>query len=104
MATLPKLVRGLFFKDEEAFNNKKGICYISEYQLRDLEDFKDKGMDLTDEQIIDNYLGETYDTIVEQCEVYYEDADEESPEVLAEIVFDIAEWATIATELESMTQ
>lgn len=87
---------GMTYKDDLAFDNKHGICYISEYALLDLIDLNEQGIDLTDEELIEQGYAETYNSIIAQIV----DADFDCPltaDQIAEQIYYNADWAYIST-------
>ena len=99
---------GVVFKDEDAFKNKKGICYISECCLLDLMESAEFDSDLTDEELIEEGIVDTYDTILANVKERWDEFDDEikdecTAEEVAEMIFDNADWACISTEIEQMT-
>lgn len=112
---------GVVFKDYEAFKSGKGICYISEYGLVDLHqnlsrlEFRhDSITDENDEDFLPdkeyeedmaNILaecGETRQSIIDQVREAFGDdylLTDEQVEYFAEDVFELADWAYIATYL-----
>ena len=103
---------GFVYKDSEAFKSGVGICYISEYELEDLED---KLTDLNERKkwlTAEDYLaerkkilaecGETRQTIIDQVREAFGDdylLTDAQVEYFAEDVFGLADWACIATYL-----
>ena len=112
---------GVVFKDYEAFRTGKGICYISEYGLEELHqrladlDFRhDNIMDENDEDFLPDKeyeedmesilaeCGETRQSIIDQVREAFGDdylMTDEQVEYFAEDVFQLADWACIATYL-----
>ena len=105
---------GVVFKDYEAFKSGKGICYISEYGLEDLQlDLTDlqaryENSDMTEEQYEEERAflletaGETRQSIIDQVRDAFGDdylLTDEQVEYFAEDVFELADWACIATYL-----
>ena len=105
---------GFVYKDYEAFKSGEGICYISEYELEDLnEELTDlearyENSDMTDEEYRDEraeileHCGETRQSIIEQVRDAFGDdytLTDEQTEVIADNVFGMADWACIATYL-----
>jgi hypothetical protein len=105
---------GFVYKDYEAFKSGVGICYISEYELEDLDEkltdlearFKNSGM--TDEEYWDEraeileHCGETRQSIIDQVRDAFGDdymLTDEQVEYFAVDVFGLADWACIATYL-----
>ena len=96
---------GVVFKSDEIFDRHNDeVCYIQESGLEALED---ADHEMTDEEIIKAGIGESYNSILEQCketfdedpEYFIEDVEVKNPEELAESVFCIADWACIGTYL-----
>lgn len=102
---------GIVYKDVEAFNTHKGICYIGELGLSDLSYFLDKGEDLTDEEIVEKCIGSTYDSIVEELTERWEEIKEANPDYVeivdvnlcAKLVFSQADWSFISTVIDQLT-
>lgn len=99
---------GVVFKDEEAFKNKKGICYIGEYDLLDLMESAEFDSDYTDEELIEEGIGETYDTILAKVKARWDEFDDEvkhecTAEDVAEMIFNNADWSCVSTEIDQMT-
>lgn len=112
---------GVVFKDYEAFRTGKGICYISEYGLEELHqrltDLNFRHDNITDEndedflpdkeyeEDMESILaecGETRQSIIDQVQEAFGDdylMTDEQVEYFAEDVFQIADWACIATYL-----
>lgn len=105
---------GFVYKDYEAFKSGLGICYISEYELEDLDEkladlearFKNSGM--TDDEYWDEraeileHCGETRQSIIDQVRDAFGDdymLTDEQVEYFASDVFQLADWACIATYL-----
>lgn len=111
---------GVIFKDYEAFHTGKGICYVSEYGLEDIDEQLtelqaiyentkpgEEGY-LTDEEYrqrreeIILSIAETRQTIIDQVrEAFGEDymLTDAQVEYFAEDVFGLADWAYISTYL-----
>ena len=104
-------MNGVVYKNEDAFNSHIGICYIGEYGLEELEEYRDRGEDLTDKEIVAKGIGSTYDSIIEECEERWEelnDAQGDNYEDFdlnhcAELVFDEADWTYISTIIDQLT-
>ena len=99
---------GVVYKNENAFNNHIGVCYVSEYGLSDLEEYRERGKDLTDDEIVAKGIGSTYDSIIEECKERWGELNETQGEVYdlnhyAEFVFDEADWAYVSTIIDQMT-
>ncbi len=105
---------GFVYKDYEAFKSGLGICYISEYELEDLDEklaglearYENSGM--TDEEYWDEraeileHCGETRQSIIDQVRDAFGDdymLTDEQVEYFAVDVFGLADWACIATYL-----
>lgn len=105
---------GFVYKDYEAFKSGVGICYISEYELEDLDEkladlearYENSGM--TDEEYWDEraeileHCGETRQSIIDQVRDAFGDdymLTDEQVEYFAVDVFGLADWACIATYL-----
>jgi len=107
--------QGCIFKDSSAFASGEGICYVSEYGLGDIQEeltdlqaryengeFTDEEYRLEREQAI-LAGGETRQTIIRQViEAFGEDymLSNEQAKYFAEDVFNLADWAYIATYLQ----
>jgi hypothetical protein len=103
---------GVVFKDYNAFKTGKGICYIAEYSLEDLEDKLEeleerkqwltaKDYEAERKKIIEE-CGETRQSIIDQVREAFGDdylMTDEQVEYFAEDVFNLADWACIATYL-----
>jgi len=105
-------LNGVVFKDYEAFKTGKGICYISEFGLRELHqklaDLEFRHDNVTDKEYEDERekilaeCGETRQSIIDQVrEVFGDDylMTDEQVEYFAEDVFELADWAYITTYL-----
>ena len=103
---------GVVYKDYEAFKSGVGICYISEYGLEDLEDKLDeldqRKQFLTGEEYLAEraeileHCGETRQSIIDQVRDAFGDdymLTDEQVEYFASDVFQLADWAYIATYL-----
>jgi hypothetical protein len=103
---------GVVYKDYEAFKSGVGICYISEYGLEDLEDKLDelgqRKQFLTGEEYLAEraeileHCGETRQSIIDQVRDAFGDdymLTDEQVEYFASDVFQLADWASIATYL-----
>lgn len=82
--------QGFIYKNDENFENKTGICYVSEYGASNVQD--DDG---------DGY--ETYESMKEQTEQAYKDL-EINPvtypiEKLIAVVFEMLDWQGFGTLL-----
>lgn len=105
---------GFIYKDSGAFDSGEGVCYVGEYglqdineQLTDLQAQYENG-EMTDEEYrlqrenIILYGGETRQTIIDQVKDAFGDdylLTDEQVEYFARDVFELAEWACIATYL-----
>ena len=103
---------GVVYKDYDAFKTGVGICYISEFGLEDLED-KLAGLDqrkrfLTGEEYLAEraeileHCGETRQSILAQVREAFGDdymLTDEQVEYFAGDVFELADWASVATYL-----
>lgn len=88
---------GWTYKNEEAFYSKsEDICYIGEYDLEDLEKMLAKGMDLTDEELIEKEYADNYNSIVRKIVETRFDC-KMSAEEIAMHIFQKAGWACIST-------
>ena len=103
---------GVVYKDYEAFKTGNGICYISEFGLEDLEEKLDeldrRKQFLTGEEYLAERkkilekCGETRQTIINQVwDAFGEDymLTHEQLDYFAQDVFELADWAGIATYL-----
>ena len=103
---------GVVYKDYEAFKTGVGICYISEYGLEDLEEklgeldqrkqFLSGEEYLAERAEILEHCGETRQSIIEQVRDAFGDdymLTDEQVEYFASDVFQLADWACIATYL-----
>lgn len=62
---------GEVYKNEDAFNRHGDeVCYISEHGLSDLEE---ADHEMTDAEIINEGIGDSYNSIVEQCNEVWDD-------------------------------
>lgn len=88
---------GVVYKNDDAFKAENDeICYISEGGLDDLEDLFIEGKDLTDNELVEQGLAESYNSIIKQII----DAELESnltPHEIAEDLYYNADWAYIST-------
>ena len=111
---------GEIFKDYEAFRTGKGVCYVSEYGLEDIEEqltelqaiyentqpgeegyMTDEEYRQAREKIILS-VGETRQSIIDQVREAFGDdylMTDEQVEYFAEDVFQLADWAYISTYL-----
>lgn len=103
---------GFVYKDSEAFKSGVGICYISEYELEDLEyaleELEQRKKWLTAEDYLAERkkileeCGETRQSIIDQVRdtfgLQYLLTDKQV-DYFAEDVFELADWAGIATYL-----
>ena len=105
---------GTIFKDYKAFESGEGICYVSEYGLEDIQEqltdlqaryengeMSDEEYRLERERIILE-VGETRQTIIDLVRAdFAEDylLTDAQIEYFAEDVFELADWACIATYL-----
>ena len=103
---IEQTMNGFVYKNQEAFDSKgDNVCYISEYGLNDLEK---QDHELSDQEIIEHGIGESYKSILGQC-VYMLDnlnktTDESlTPEEWAADAFDTADWQYISTLLFEWT-
>lgn len=105
---------GFVYKDYEAFKTGVGICYISEYELEDLDEelagleARHENSGITDEGYWDEraeileHCGETRQSIIDQVRDAFGDdymLTDEQVEYFASNVFQLADWACIATYL-----
>lgn len=103
---------GFVYKDYNAFKSGLGICYISEYELEDLEEklgeldqrkqFLSGEEYLAERAEILEHCGETRQSIIAQVRDAFGDdymLTDEQVEYFAIDVFGLADWACIATYL-----
>jgi len=103
---------GVVYKDYEAFKSGEGICYIGEFGLEELEDkleqletrrqFLSGEEYLQERAIILANCGETRQSIIEQVRQAFGNdymMSDKQVEYFAEDVFQLADWACIATYL-----
>lgn len=105
---------GEVYKDYEAFRTGKGVCYISEYELEELQDaLSDLAAeygytDMSGEEYFTKRAkvlegaGETRQSIIEQVREAFGDdylMTDKQVEYFAEDVFRLADWASISTYL-----
>ena len=105
---------GFVYKDYEAFKSGVGICYISEYELEDLDEkladleARHENSSMTDDEYWDEraeileHCGETRQSIIGQVRDAFGDdymLTDEQVEYFAVDVFGLADWACIATYL-----
>lgn len=105
---------GFVYKDYEAFKSGVGICYISEYGLEDLDEkladleSRHENSGMTDDEYWDEraeileHCGETRQSIIDQVRDAFGDdymLTDEQVEYFASDVFQLADWASIATYL-----
>ena len=105
---------GFVYKDYEAFKTGTGVCYISEYGLQHLHEeladlearYENSGM--TDDEYWDERAdilancGETRQSIIDQVREAFGDdymLTDEQVEYFAGDVFELADWASVATYL-----
>ena len=98
---------GVIYKYEEAFKIKSGICLIGEYALGELEEMVKNAKDMSDEELIECGIADTYGTIILKVESRWGEFDEEvqdecTPVEIAEDVFNNALWTCISTEIDQM--
>lgn len=88
---------GVIYKNDDAFKAENDeICYISEGGLDDIEDLFIEGKDLTDNELIEQGIAESYSSIIKQII----DAEFEcnlTPHEIAEYLYYNADWAYIST-------
>lgn len=107
---------GLVYKSIEAFERKNDeVCYISEGGLQELREYDHE---LTDKEIIEEGIGESYNTILQSCREYIDEvrkamvwhgetekeANKMTSEKLAIDIFQSADWAYICTYLDERTR
>ena len=96
---------GEVYKDYEAFKSGVGVCYISEYGLQELHErltnLEARYENITNPDDLAN-CGETRQSIIDQIREAYGDdymLTNEQVEYFASDVFQLADWACIATYL-----
>lgn len=105
---------GFVYKDYNAFKSGLGICYISEYELEELEEeltdlqsqYENSNMDeeiyWEERRYILSQHGETRKSIIDQVRYAFGEQyllTDEQVEYFASDVFQLADWACIATYL-----
>ena len=80
------------------------IVYIGEFGLVTLEIYSNKGIDLTDEQIIEKQLGDTPNTIRQTIKDYYPNATDEwiDKHDLINLIISECTWESPATMIDQM--
>ena len=104
-------MNGVVYKNENAFNNRRGVCYVSEYGLAELEEYRERAEDLTDDEIVAKGIGSTYDSIIKECKERWGELNNTQGEkcevydlnYYAELVFNEADWAYISTTIDLLT-
>ena len=99
---------GVVYKNENAFNSHIGVCYVREYGLSDLEEYRERGKDLSDDEIVAKGIGSTYDSIIEECEERWGELNDAQGEVYdldqyAEFVFDLVFLLFVFFIIDQMT-
>ena len=89
--------QGWVYKDHDAFESGKGVCYIPEY---DLQDYEKELKGLTEEEIVDYHKGEnsffyTRQNFLDMC-----DCNED----LAREVFYAVDWQSPETYLNELEE
>lgn len=107
---------GWVYKSIEAFERKNDeVCYISEYGLQELAEWDHE---LTDKEIIEKGIGESYNSILQSCREYIDEvreamvwhgatekeANQMTSAELAIDIFQSADWAYICTYLDERTR
>jgi len=81
--------QGFVYKNDENFENKSGICYISEYSTNNINEEPESC--------------ETYESIIEQVEeaykIYHVNPAAYPVEKLAAVVFEMVDWQGFGTLL-----
>ena len=94
---------GQIYKDMEKFYNKKGVCYISEYGIEEFDEKINNGEKLTEQDIIDLYLGVDYRTCLSLVDNYLRDygirTENAVLEIIAESILCSCDWQYFDTEL-----
>lgn len=94
--------QGVYYKDSEAFNEKKGVCYINEYGFENSEENATTLFNFGSKASAAKYP-ENNPYISEGGYTYQEILDlVDGNEELAKDVFSIADWAAIETYLNEM--
>lgn len=106
-------MNGEVYKNTEAFERKNDeVCYISEYGLQELAE---QDHELTDKEIVEKGIGESYNSILEQAKEYWNEfvemehengaTDEEigTVEDLAEYAFQEVDWQYVCTWFSELT-
>lgn len=109
-------MNGCVYKNTKAFERKNDeVCYISEYGLQELAE---QDHELTDKEIVEKGIGESYNSILQSCREYIDEvreamvwhgatekeANEMTSEELAIDIFQSADWAYICTYLDERTR
>ena len=94
---------GQIYKDMEKFYNKKGVCYISEYGIEEFDEKINNGEKLTEQDIIDLYIGVDYRTCLSLVDNYLRDygirTENAVLEIIAESILCSCDWQYFDTEL-----
>ena len=94
---------GQIYKDMEKFYNKKGVCYISEYGIEEFYEKINNGEKLTEQDIIDLYIGVDYRTCLSLVDNYLRDygirTENAVLEIIAESILYSCDWQYFDTEL-----
>lgn len=106
-------MNGEVYKNTEAFERKNDeVCYISEYGL---EELAEQDHELTDKEIVEKGIGESYNSILEQAKEYWDEfveeqrengaTDEEigTVEDLAQLAFQEVDWQYVCTWFSELT-
>lgn len=109
-------MNGEVYKNTKAFKRKGDeVCYISEYGLQELAE---QDHELTDKEIVEKGIGESYNSILQSCREYIDEvreamvwhgatekeANKMTSEELAIDIFQSADWAYICTYLDERTR
>lgn len=89
--------QGYIYKNYDNFKNKKGICYIAEYQSDKIDDKSIEGIDY-----------ETYDSMMKHINWAYEtykiDETKYSKELMLDSVFEGVDWQHFSTLLDEFIE
>lgn len=98
---------GTIWRKEDYKNaNPDEIVYIGEYDLDALEEYYDKGQDLTDEEIIEKQIGDTRNTIRQTIKQYYPNATDEwiDKHNLVDTIIAECSWEYTSTQVDQMSE
>lgn len=91
----------IIYKDKDAFNNGKGVCYISALELEDYESQLKDNYNLTDEEYfkflneLNNKVGYRVDEFIKECF---------GNKKFAEYVLDNLSWEYVSTFMDSFIE